>query len=89
MEQLVVACKANGTQLVFAVSPQFNTHDDKVYQPLKDICRKYHLPFLNHYCDKDFVDRTDYFYDSVHMNRTGATAYTKMVVGELKGLAMP
>lgn len=89
LEQLVVACKANGTRLVFAVSPQFNTHDDKVYQPLKDICRKYHLPFLNHYCDKDFVDKTDYFYDSVHMNRKGATAYTKMLVGELKGLAMP
>lgn len=24
------------------------------------------------------------FYDSVHMNRTGATKYTKMLVGELR-----
>lgn len=89
LEKLVVACKAKGTQLVFAVSPQYNTHDDKVYQPLKEICQQYHVPFLNHYCDKDFVDRVDYFYDSVHMNRTGATAYTKMLVGELKGLLRP
>lgn len=86
LEKLVVACHAKGTKLIFAISPQYDTHDDDIYKPLKDICKKYQVPLLNHYCDKDFVNNSDYFYDSVHMNRTGATRYTKMLVGELKQL---
>lgn len=86
LERLVMACKAKGTKLVFAISPQYGTHDDSVYRPLKALCRRYHVPLLNHYCDKRFVDNANYFSDSVHMNRTGATQYTKMLVGELKCL---
>lgn len=86
LERLVKACKANGTRLVFAISPLYDTHDDAVYQPLKSLCRRYGVPLLNHFCDKQFVDNPDYFYDSVHMNRTGATKYTKMLVGELERL---
>ena len=86
LERLVKACKANGTRLVFAISPQYDTHDDAVYQPLKSLCWRYGVPLLNHYCDRRFVDNADYFYDSVHMNRTGATRYTKMLVRELKHL---
>jgi len=86
LERLVKACKVRGTRLVFAISPLYNAHDDAVYQPLKSLCRRYHVPLLNHYCDRHFVDNADYFYDSVHMNRTGATRYTKMLVRELKHL---
>lgn len=84
LERLVKECKAKGTQLVFAISPQYASHNDDVYKPLKEICSRYQVPLLNHYCDKDFVDNSDYFYDFVHMNRTGATKYTKMLVGELR-----
>ena len=84
LEKLVLACKEKGTKLLFTISPQYDTHDDRVYAPLKKICKKYDVPLLNHYCDKDFVDNADYFYDSVHMNRTGASAYTKKIVGEVR-----
>lgn len=84
LEKLVTDCKANGTKLVFAISPQYNAHDDKVYAPLKEICAKYDVPLLNHYCDDAFVNNVDYFYDSVHMNRTGASLYTKKIAEELK-----
>lgn len=84
LEKLVIACKTQGTKLIFAISPQYDTHQDDIYQPLKDICTKYHVPLINHFCDNDFVNNADYFYDSVHMNRTGATKYTKTIVGELK-----
>ena len=77
-------CKAKGTKLIFAISPQYNTHKDDVYNPLKEICKEYQIPLINHYCDDEFVNNMDYFYDSVHMNRTGATKYTQKFVGELE-----
>lgn len=84
LEKLIIACKTKGTRLIFAISPQYDTHQDDIYTPLKEICAKYQVPLINHYCDNDFVNNADYFYDSVHMNRTGATKYTKELVGEVK-----
>lgn len=84
LEKLVVACKQRGTKLVFAISPQYGQTDDSVYNPLKEICKRNGVPLLNHYCDKNYVFDSNLFYDSVHMNRTGATKYTKMIVGEVR-----
>ena len=84
LKKLARDCKANGTKLVFAISPRYDTHKDDIYRPLKMICKEYQIPLINHYCDDDFVNNMDYFYDSVHMNRTGATKYTQKFVGELE-----
>lgn len=88
MEKLIQSCQAKGTKLIFAISPQFETFDDDIYKPLKELCAKYQVPLINHYCDKEFVTTSDYFYDSVHMNRTGATKYTKKLVGEIKNIIL-
>jgi hypothetical protein len=86
LEKLVVDCKKKGTRLVFAISPMYRMTDDSVYEPLKEICRKYKVLLINHYCDKRFVNTREYFSDSVHMNRTGATKYSKLLVEELKDI---
>lgn len=86
LEKLVIACKEKGTKLIFTISPSFWKTDDGVYAPLKKICRTYDVPLINHYCDKEFVFDKNFFYDSVHMNRTGATKYTQKLVEELKGI---
>lgn len=84
LKKLARDCKANGTKLVFAISPRYDTHKDDIYRPLKMICEEFQIPLINHYCDDDFVNNMDYFYDSMHMNRTGATKYTQKFVGELE-----
>ena len=78
LKMLAKDCKAKGTKLIFAI------HNDDVYNPLKKICEEYQIPLINHYCDDEFVNNMDYFYDSVHLNRTGATKYTQKFVGELE-----
>lgn len=84
LERLIKDCKANHTKLIFTISPKFNKTNDDEYEPLKKMCAKYQVPLLNHFCDKDFVTTLDYFSDSVHLNRTGATKYTKKIVDEVK-----
>lgn len=86
LEKFIVACKQRNTQLIFTISPCYRRTDDTVYNPLKKMCRKYDITLLNHFCDKDFVFDKNLFYDSVHLNRVGATKYTKKIVGELKSV---
>lgn len=84
LEKLVVACQEKGTKLIFAVSPSYGQTDDTIYRPLKDICAKYNVYLLNHYCDSAFVANRRLFYDSVHMNRIGATLYSEALIKELR-----
>lgn len=86
IEKLIKSCQAKGTKLIFTISPLFDTYDDGVYKPLKVLCAKYHVPLINHYCDKEFVTNPNLFYDPVHLNRTGATQYTKKIVREIRDI---
>ena len=86
LERLIEECNQRGTKLVFAISPSFGADDDRGYNPLKELCARYDIPLINHFCDPEFTSSTEYFYDSVHLNRTGATKYTKKLMGELKEL---
>ena len=88
LERLIEECNQHGTKLVFAISPSFGADDDRGYNPLKELCARYDIPLINHFCDPEFTSSTEYFYDSVHLNRTGATKYTKKLIGELKELLL-
>lgn len=84
MELLASDCKRRGINLMMAISPQYKRTNDEVFRPISDLCAKYGLPLLNHYCDSSIVFNRDYFYDSMHMNRKGATTYTNSVVKDIK-----
>ncbi len=86
MERLAKECRLQKIKLVFAISPLYGCVSDNVYTPLFSIADKYDVPVLNHYCDTSFVNNRRLFYDSVHMNRSGATKYSKLIAGELKSL---
>lgn len=83
LEKLIVNCRQKGTKLIFTISPLYGQTDDAIYAPLKDICAKYNVPLLNHYCDPNFVFDKNLFSDSVHMNSIGATRYTRMLISEI------
>lgn len=86
LKKFVIDCKRNATKLIFALSPSYRKTICREFMPVYDICKEYDIPFLNHYCDSRYVNNKDYFYDSVHMNRIGATEYTKLIAAELKEL---
>lgn len=83
MELLAIGCKQRGINLIMAMSPKYKCTNDEVFSPVFDLCDKYGLQLINHYCDSNFVFDRDYFYDSVHMNRKGATAYTESIIKEI------
>lgn len=86
LEKLIVDCKNKGTKLVFTISPIYNDPTDEVFAPLKSLCTRYNVPLINHYCDKRYAGRREFFYDSMHMNKIGATEFSQEVASEVKSL---
>lgn len=81
--RLISECKSNGTKLFFLVSPYYNSDDTK-YNDIKRIAQENDIPFISYASDSCFRKKDDYFYDSVHLNRTGASAYSKAIVKDIK-----
>lgn len=84
--KFVQLCKQKNIRLVFYASPSFRKTLDYQFDYIKELSQKEDIPFVNHYCDTLFVWNRDYFYDSVHMNQTGATVYSKIVASEMGDL---
>ncbi len=71
-------------KLIFMVSPYYRKTDDGELEPVRELCDKYGIPLLNHSTDSTLNSKREFFYDSYHMNRRGATEYSKMISREIK-----
>lgn len=84
LRQLVGECKSKGTRIVFMVSPMYGVTCDKALKPVKDLCKEIGVPLISHYSDTAYATHPEYFSDPTHLNRVGATKYTKDIVAELR-----
>lgn len=75
------------TQLIVCISPMYSFHQDHGgLTLLKDLCKKYEVPVLDHFCDSDFVDNPNLYIDMAHLNREGSIKWSKQIAAELKPL---
>lgn len=86
LEKLIMNCKANDTKLIFTASPIYKPASDNIFIPLKELCLKYQVPFINHFCDTIFCKTPVYFADAGHLNRKGSELFTSMMVHEIKAI---
>ncbi len=83
LEKLINDCKGK-TQLIFAVSPYYANTSSKVLEPIVSLCDKYDVPLIDNFSNPTFNQVPDYFSEPNHLNRAGATAYSKYMAGKLK-----
>lgn len=83
LEKLIRDCK-DKTKIYFFESPRYSSKENNIFKPIRDLCRKYNVPFYDHYSDKEFVSNRNLFYDSGHLNRAGSILYTDRVIEEIK-----
>ena len=84
LRQFIYDCKANGTELIFVVSPRFGATTSIEYLPGFEICKQNGCEILDYYSDPRFVTKKEYFKDSYHMNEEGADAFTCKVASDVK-----
>lgn len=73
----------NKSQLIFTTSPYYLPGNDSVYKPIREMCEKYKIPFLEHHKDTLFSNKKNYFKDSVHLNHEGAQIFTNIIIEEI------
>lgn len=86
-ERLVVETKADGVKLIFIVSPSYKYHGGIAdYEPAIELSRRYDIPMLNYDSCEQFIGKDEYFQDNTHLNNSGALAYTKYIIPQIKTL---
>lgn len=73
------------TKLIFVASPMYSFHTDHGgLTKIKELCKQYNVPVIDHFCDGDFVDNPDLYIDMAHLNREGAEKWSRLIASELK-----
>jgi hypothetical protein len=83
LEKLMQDCRGK-TTLIFFESPRYASVENNIFEPVKRLCKKYDIPFYDHYSDTFFIHNKNLFQDSGHMNRMGSVLYTKSIIKEIK-----
>ena len=73
-----------GIKLIFVVSPSWYGMNENEILPIKGICERNHIPFVDLSKSKKYIHRNRYFSDGYHLNDRGADEFTRDLVGIVK-----
>jgi hypothetical protein len=89
VEELLALCKSRGIQVVLVYSPEYRemqkmtSNREEILARIDAISRRYGATFID-YSDSPISARRDYFYNSQHLNATGAEAFTRDLASRLQ-----
>ena len=69
-----------GVVLVFVASPMWYGANDEDYQPIREICNKRGISFIDFSNDKKYVHQNAWFKDGTHLNARGADEFTNDLI---------
>ena len=73
----------DGVKIIFVASPTWYGSGKDTYLPIKEICYRRNIPFVDYSMDKKYIHQYQYFKDGTHLNAIGADEFTKDLI---KGL---
>ena len=81
---LIEECDANGSKIVFFISPVYGGYDRYDFSDELSIIREYEKPVFDHLNDTRLINDPSLFQDITHMNDAGAKKYSSIVASELR-----
>lgn len=81
-------CKKNSIQVIFVYTPEyiegqkFVTNRNEIVTLFEEIAMKHNILFLN-YSDNSISKQKKYFYNALHLNKTGAELFTNKLIKDL------
>lgn len=70
--------------LIIVVSPKYGAVDSHDFEPIKEICDTYNVPFLDYYTDQEFMTHKEWFKEPMHLNDEGARRFTNCIVASIR-----
>ena len=83
LERFIQDCQSKGIRLGFIVSPMYICTEQDVYKVARDLTKRYNIPFFDYFRDPLYMGHAELFYDYGHLNREGATIFSKKVSDDL------
>lgn len=72
--------EAKEVKLYFVASPLWYGINEETFKPIKEICLKYHVSFVDFSNSSKYVNKNQYFSDGSHLNAFGADEFTKDLI---------
>jgi len=88
-EKFLSECKVQDINLIFVYAPEYKEGQkflekrEEVIKIYKKYSEQYQIPFYD-YSNDAICYQKKYFYNSVHMNKTGAELFTTKLIDTLK-----
>ena len=88
-EQFLKECKRDNIKLIFVYTPEyiegqkFVANRTSIFKTFSKYSKKYEIPFYDYSKDSLCYDKK-YFYNSNHLNKTGAEIFTNKLIDTLK-----
>lgn len=76
-ERFIRLSQDKGISLICCVSPSYKAPaDDSQYNPIKQLCKQYDVPYLYYGAEPVISNNRIYFQDRIHMNDSGARLFS-------------
>ena len=82
-------CKIQKIEIIFVYSPEyiegqrFVKNKNQIMATYRKFSMKYNIPFYD-YSNDSMSYKKEYFYNALHLNKTGAELFTKRLIDTLK-----
>jgi hypothetical protein len=94
-KEYLAFCAQNNIKVIFVYSPEYfeafpyYRNMDSIMTMYKNFAGQYHIPLLD-YRDDPLCGQKKYFFNSQHLNKTGAEIFSRELAGSLKNfIALP
>jgi hypothetical protein len=88
LENMIKTCQADNIQVILTFAPEYSeaqaieSNRGQVFNKFQEIARRYNVPFWD-YSQSSFSSNREAFYNSQHLNREGAEAFSADVASRL------
>ena len=83
MEEFIARISSSDTRLIMIASPLYGVKSSEVFKPIKDICQRYGVDFMDYYASPEF-QKKQFFNDQSHLNEEGAKVFSKALASKLQ-----
>ena len=87
IKRIIRKCKSNNIKLFVCFPPNLLTYEQKIIPCIKvvnDLCSHDTIPCFIDYNNEEYLNHPELFYDNGHVNKNGASQYSRMFASRLK-----
>lgn len=84
VENILKLASERGIPIIVVASPKLGEVSSSELDPVKDICSRMNVAFLDYYADDLFMKHKEWFKEPMHLNAEGARNYSVMIAKDVK-----